>query len=193
MAVMMDIVGAAILVGMLMLTILGINANMSSETYKGLTELNLHTQSIQLSRIMEFDFYKIGYGVSKPGIFSIAETSRVKFYTNLFNVTGASDSVEYNLGNLVTSSSNPRDRALYRYENTSRVFINFSVTRFRLSYYNGRDSLLGTPVTGGLRDSIKSVRIYLTLESPEAFDTSHWGGPSYVSTFYQKLIYPRNL
>ncbi|TLY30737.1 MAG: hypothetical protein E6K56_06410 [Ignavibacteria bacterium] len=193
MAVLMDIVGALVMVGMLILMVMGININMSQETYKGLTELNLHSQSIQLSRIFEFDLYKMGYAVSKPGIIAIAETARIKFYSNLFNIPGRRDSVEYNLGTMVPSSTNPRDRALYRFENTTQVFINFSVTRFKLSYYNGNDSLLGAPVTGSLRDSIKSVRIYLTLESPEPFDTSRTGGPSYISTFYQKLIYPRNL
>lgn len=193
MSIMLDIVGSTIIVGMLILTMMGININMSDETYKGLTEYNLHTQSIQLARIMEFDLYKIGYAVNKPGIISIADTSRLKFYTNLLDVAGGKDSIEYNLGNGVASSSNPRDRAFYRYENTTQVFINFSVTKFRLSYYNSCDSLLSAPVTGGLRDSIKSVKVFLTLESPEPFDVSRYGGPSYIGTYYSKWIYPRNL
>jgi hypothetical protein len=193
MAVMMDIVGAFVLVGMLMLTVMGMNINMSDETYKGLTELNLQTQSIQLARIMEFDIYKAGYAVTKPGVIAVAETSKLKFYTNLFNVTGRRDSVEYDLGGLVTSSTNPSDKSLYRYENTTRVFINFSVTRFKLAYYNSRDSLLAAPVTGANRDSIKSIKVLLTLQSPEPFNTARSGGPSYVTTYYQKLIYPRNL
>lgn len=193
MAVMMDIIGATVIVGMLILTIMGIDINMSTETYKSLTEFNIQTQAVQLARIFEFDLYKIGYNVTKPGVIAIAESSRVKFYTNLFNVPGRRDSVEYNLGSSVSSSTNPRDRALYRFENTSQVFINFSVTRFKFSYYNSRDSLLAAPVTGGLRDSIKSIKVYLTLESPEPFDTSQTGGPKYIGTYYQKLIYPRNL
>jgi len=193
MSVMLDIVGSSIIVGMLILTMMGININMSDETYKGLTEFNLHTQSIQLARIMEFDLYKIGYSITKPGIISIADTARIKFYTNLFNVAGAKDSVEYNLAGNVPSSTNPRDKALYRYENTTQVFINYSVTRFRLSYYNSRDSLLSAPVTGGMRDSIKSVKVFLTLESPEPFDVSRYGGSSYIGTYYSKWIYPRNL
>lgn len=193
MAVMLDIIGASVIVGVLILTIMGININMSNETYKSLTELNLQTQAVQLSRIFEFDLYKIGYNVTKPGVIAIAESSRIKFYTNLFNLPGRKDSVEYNLGGSVSSSTNPRDRALYRYENTSQVFINFSVTRFKFSYYNSRDILLAAPVTGGMRDSIKSIKVYLTLESPEPFDTSQTGGPKYIGTYYQKLIYPRNL
>jgi hypothetical protein len=190
---MMDIIGATVVVGMLMVTIMGININMSTETYKSLTEFNLQTQAVQLSRIFEFDLYKMGYNVTKPGVIAIAETSRIKFYSNLFNVPGRRDSVEYNLAGPVTSSTNPNDRALYRFENTSQVFINFSVTRFKFDYYNSRDSLLAAPVTGNTRDSIKSIKVYLTLASPEPFDTSQTGGPKYIGTYYQKLIYPRNL
>jgi hypothetical protein len=193
MSVMMDIVGSVVLVGMLMLMVMGININMSNETYKGLTDLNLQTQSIQLSRILEFDLYKAGYAVSKPGVIAIADSSSLKFYTNLFNIAGRRDSIEYDLGGMVTSSPNPNDKSLYRFENTTKVFINFSVTRFILSYYNSRDSLLATPVTGSYRDSIKAIRVYLTLQSPVPFDTTRTGGSSYVSTYYQKLIYPRNL
>ncbi len=193
MSVMLDIIGSAIIVGMLILTIMGVNINMSDATYKGITELNIQTQSIQLGRIFEFDFYKMGYAVSKPGIIAIADTSRIKFYSNLFNIAGRRDSIEYDLGGYVTSSSNPHDKSLYRYENTNRVFINFSVTRFKLSYYNRNDSLLSAPVTGTWRDSIKSVKVYLTLENPQPFDVSRYGGPTYFGTYYQKWIYPRNL
>ncbi len=193
MAVMMDIVGSIVMVGMLMLMIMGININMSSETYKSLTEFNLQTQSIQLARILEFDLYKAGYAVPRPGIIAFADTSKIKFYTNLFNIAGRRDSIEYDLGSLVTSSPNPSDKLLYRFENTTKVFINFSVTRFFLTYYNFRDSLLPAPVTGTNLDSIKGIRVYLTLQSPAPFDTTQSGGSSYVSTYYQKLIYPRNL
>jgi hypothetical protein len=193
MSVMMDIIGSMVVAGMLMMMVMGINVNMSSETYKSFTELNIQTQSIQLARILEFDLYKAGYSVAKPGVIAIADTARLKFYTNLFNVAGRRDSVEYDLGALVTSSPNPNDKSLYRYENTTMVFINFSVTRFVLSYYNSRDSLLAAPVTGSNRDSIKSIRVLLTLQSPVPFDTTTSGGSSYVTTYYQKLIYPRNL
>ncbi len=193
MSVMLDIIGSSVIIGLVIMTILGMNVNISDETYKGLTEFNLQTQSIQLSRIVEFDFYKIGYAVDKPGIIAIADSSHIKFYTNLFNIAGHKDSVEYNLYTYVNGTSNPRDRMLYRYENTTKVFINYSVTRFKMSYYNMRDSLLAAPVTGSMRDSIHSIKVYLTLENPEPFDSTRSGGPRFIGTYYAKWIYPRNL
>lgn len=186
MAVMLDIIGAALLVGMLMVTILNVNMNMTLETYKSASEFHTQTEMIQLARIMEFDLYKAGYGVSKPAIVA-ADTSYIKFRANLKDVGGARDSVEYILGTPVTYSSNPRDRHLLRVENISRVSISYSVTRFRLTYYNGRDSVIPTPVSLANLDSIRAIKIYLTLESPEPYDSS------YAGAYYEKMIYPRNL
>jgi len=193
MTVMLDIIGAAILVGLITMTIMSININVSDENFKGISEYHIQTEVIQLARILEFDLYKVGYRISAPGIIKIADTSRIKFYTNLFDANGAKDSVEYSLSGYVSSSPNPRDRSLYRYQNTTQVYINFSVTKFKLTYYNANDIALSTPVTGSNLDSIKSVRVLLTLESPVPFDTTRIGGSSYAGGYYQKLIYPRNL
>ena len=149
-------------------------------------------KTIQLARILEFDLYKAGYKITKPGIVTIADSTRIKFYTNLFNVGTAKDSIEYNLGGPVAWSKNPRDKSLYRFENTTKVFINFSVTKFALTYYDSNSVKLATPVTGTNLNKIKAIRVLLTLESPEPFDTSH-GTVGYVGGYYQKLIYPRNL
>ena len=186
MSVMLDIVGATILVGILIMTIMQVNVNMSSETYRTASEFHTQTELIQLARIMEFDLYKIGYDVTSPKIL-IAETSRVQFKTNLDALPGPTDVVEYLLGTPVTTSTNPRDKHLLRDENSSWVRISYSVTRFFLSYYNTKDSLMAAPVTGSLRDSIRSIKVYLTLESPEPFDNT------YAGAYYEKLIFPRNL
>ncbi|MBI1803887.1 MAG: hypothetical protein HY033_08045 [Ignavibacteriae bacterium] len=193
MTVMLDIIGAAILVGMVVIMILNVNVNMGNENFKALTELRMQTETIQLARILEYDLHKVGYKVPRAGAIRIADTSRLKFRANLFNVGSATDSVEYNLGGFVAWSKNPRDKSLYRYENTNKVYIDFSITRLKFSYYDSRDSLMATPVTGSMLDSIKSIRILLTLESPEPFDTTRTQGSGYIGGYYQKLIYPRNL
>jgi len=186
MSVMLDVIGAAVLVGMLMVTILNVNVNMTMETYKSASEFHTQTEMIQLARIMEFDIYKIGYAVSKPSIVA-ADTAYLKFRANLSDTPGSRDSVEYILGTPVTTSVNPRDRHLLRVENISRVSISYSVTRFRLTYYNSRDSVLPTPISISDLDSIRAIKVYLTLESPEPFDSA------YAGAYYEKMIYPRNL
>ncbi len=189
MSIMMDLIGSSILLGTLVLAVLGININMSNERGASATEFHVQTELIQLGRIVEFDLYKIGYDIASNRKIITADSSRIKFKTNLWNIPGKTDSVEYILGNYVAVSTNPRDRVLTRYENTTGVLINYSITRFKLTYYNSRDLLLATPVTGNNLDSIRSIKIYLTLESPDPLGADS----SYVAGYYSKLVYPRNL
>ncbi len=193
MSVMMDIVGAFVVVGMLILTMLNVDVKLSDANYKSLTELKTQEELIQLGRILEFDLYKAGYQRPRPGAIQIAESGCIKFRTNLYDVPGGKDSIEYDLGGYVGATTNPADRLLVRFENTTKVYINYSVTQFVLSYYNEKDSLLTAPVTGSWLDSIKAIRVQLTLQSPEPFDTTREGGYPYISATYKKLIYPRNL
>src|SRR5437867_555455 len=122
MQVVMDLVGSSVLLGMIILTIMGVNINMNTETTKSLSEFHTQTEVIQLSRIVEFDLYKTGYDVTVAAgshKIAIADTSRVKFYANLLNVAGKKDSVEYQLGTFVAWSTNPRDHILTRWQNTT--------------------------------------------------------------------------
>ena len=191
--VLIDMVGAAVIIGMLILTILSVNINLVNESDKSFIDFDTQTQLIQVSRIMEFDLYKAGYTVPRHGAIIIADSTKLKFKTNLPNISGHVDSVMYQLGGFVTTTSNPNDRMLSRYENTTTTLINYSVTTFKFSYYNRKDSLLATPITGGWLDSIKSIRIQITLQSPFPMDTTYSGGASYANAMYQKVVYPRNL
>ena len=194
MAIMLDLIGSSVLVGMLVMTIMGVNINMNTETQKSMSEFHTQTEVIQLGRIFESDFYKIGYDITLGAgqhKIEIAETSRIKMRMNIWNIAGKKDSVEYQLGTLVSNSTNPRDKTLSRWENTGLVLINYSITRFKLTYYNANDQAMTMPISGIRLDSIKSVRIYLTLESPEPIGDD--ANTSYAGGYYEKLIYPRNL
>ena len=99
MGIMLDIIAATVVVGMLVMTIMNVNINMSNENYKGFAEFKTQTEMIQLGRILEFDMYKAGFRIGKSDAITgeqiaIAESSQVKFYTNLFNITGRKDSAE---------------------------------------------------------------------------------------------------
>lgn len=195
MTVMMDIVFASVILGMIILTVMNININLTQENWKGMVELNTQTEAIQLARIMEFDFYKVGYRVpvaARPS-FIIADSEHIKFKTNLGDLAGTIDIVEYGLGGPVLNSKNPRDRMLFRIENVTKVYINYSVIGFTVSYYDSNDVKLSTPISGAALNRIRSLRVILRLESPEPFDTTFAGGYQYASAMYSKLIYPRNL
>ena len=94
MSVILDILGSTVMLGSIILTILGINVNMNTETTKSAEEFHMQTELVQLGRILEFDYYKIGYDVP-IGTRKIitADTSHLKFKTNLWNGVGEVDSV----------------------------------------------------------------------------------------------------
>jgi hypothetical protein len=195
MTVMMDIVFASVILGMIILTVMNVNINLTQENWKGIVELNTQTEAIQLARIMEFDLYKVGYRIpvaARPS-FMVADSEHVKFKTNLGDAAGVVDIVEYGLGGPVLNSKNPRDRMLFRIENVTKVYINYSVVGFRLNYYDSADVKMNTPISGAALNRIRSVLVILKLESPEPFDTTIAGGYQYASAMYSKLIYPRNL
>src|ERR1700741_1573011 len=107
MAMMMDIIGALVVISMMVMTVLNININLNDESYKSFSEFKTQTELIQLGRILEFDLYKAGFRISKSDaitgeVIAIAETSSVKFYTNLFNTPGGRDSIMYGLGSGVS-------------------------------------------------------------------------------------------
>jgi hypothetical protein len=197
MTVMLDIVFSVVIFGMLLLMIANINITLINENYRGIVELHTETELIQMAKILEFDLNKIGYHVPSVAAstgerIALADTSRIRFYSDIKN-NGAVILIEYQLLEPNASSLNPRDRKLIRMENTSTVYINYSVTKFKFTYYDTRDSLMVAPVTNALRDSIRSIRIHLELESPAPFDTTTSSIPSYAHALYKKLIYPRNL
>lgn len=194
---MLDIVLSVVIFGMLLLMTGNINVNLINENYRGVVELHTESELIQLANILEFDLNKVGYHIpsvdsSSGERVSIADTSHLKFYTDLKN-NGTNIAVEYNLLEANVTSKNPNDRKLVRIENTNTVYINYSVTRFKFSYYDTRDSLMSAPVTGALRDSIRSIKILLMVESPDPFDTTYVKTLNYAHAMYQKLIFPRNL
>ncbi len=194
MSVMLDIIGASVIVGMVIIMIMNVNINLTDENYKGIVELNTQTQTIQLARIIEFDYYKIGYMVpaaQRPAITN-ADSTYIRFKSNLADKAGAIDIIEYGLGDFVAQSPNPRDRMLFRIENVTKVFINYSIVQFKLEYFDSTDSKLSTPITGANLNRIKSVYVLLKLESPQPFDTT-FSRQTYAHAMYQKLIYPRNL
>jgi hypothetical protein len=184
MAVILDMMGAMVLMGTLMISILGINVNLTMENAKTTVEFHSQTEIIQLGRIIEFDLNKAGYDIpSTTRKIVTADTARLKFKVNLWDVPGKQDSVEYILGGFVSYSSNPRDRVLTRYENITGVLINYSITNFRLTYYN-EGILYYRPVTGNNLTNC-SIRFILLLKVHSLGEDRPCVG------HYTKLVYPR--
>jgi len=187
MSTMFDIIGSVVALGIITLMITTMNIGLTKETYKTNNTMQLQFEAIQLARIIEFDVYKVGYRSGKQKIIN-ADSTSFKFRANLFDATGDTDVVEYKVMDPEEKpAKGPAYKRLIRKVNNDTLAINYNVLRFSLSYYTSRDSQLSVPVSGAWKDSIKSVKVYLTLESFDELDST------FIGAFYSKWIYPRNL
>lgn len=204
MPAMIDIIGATIIAGMVLLIIFGVTANLNQTLYMSTFSLNVQTSAISIARIIEHDFYKMGYNISKSNqIILQADSNCLRFWMGRIQASGAIDTtrVTYYSGAttdpIVSTTRNPRDRMFYRIEEGSTISANVGVTSFNLAYFDSAGTQLpATNLDFVARQQIKSIRVRVFIESPEPVlqyrdlaDTT----ASYIGVYWEKLIYPRNL
>jgi hypothetical protein len=183
MAIIIDIFGATIIAGIILVAIFGMNVNLDQATYNKTFTLITQTNCVTLARMMEFDLVKIGYHTPKPAVVA-AKPDSISFYmADPTNPGVGSYLVQYYLSStsLLASTKNPRDRILYRVQNGGSIAANLGVTALTFTYYD-RNGLVTT-----IPDSVKSINVLFSVESPFPVDTT------YAAAFWQKRIYPRNL
>ncbi len=191
---MMDFVGSMMVFAMLILTINRVQVNLNSTMYYNTYNYMTQNYALQLSKTIEFDFHKAGYrGSGNPVITAkvdTAEANRIRLKYYLLN-SSTLRTITYRLGARDATSENPRDSILYRTENGTTIPYAIGVTEFRLKYFKSNLTELTAPVTGANLDSIHAIQVYFRVESlapiilPDA--------TQYISVFWEKLIYPRNL
>ncbi len=199
MTTMLDIIGATVIAGMVMIIIFGVTANLNQTLYTSTFSLNVQTSTVSLARTIEYDFYKIGYNVNKTidTCITYADTNQIHFKTDLLNTGSAVNRIIYRSGTLINWTRNPRDRVFIRRQDNSQINAEVGVTNFNLTYYDINGSKISTPITH--KDSlakIKQIKVKLYIESPEPVlrtDNPTDTLTSYIGVSWEKLIYPRNL
>lgn len=191
---MLDILGSIIIGGILMTITWRLSDAATEKTYNNSGELSLQQNLATVAQILENDFRKIGFCANWNNFpdptraIVTADSSEIKFLTDL-DLDGEMDSIRYYLGptSELTGTPNPRDRLLYRIENTEVPrSSNLGVTRFYLVYYDALGGVIPTPVTTpGL---VSSLEINLTVESVAAYNQE------YSSAFWRQIrLAARNL
>ena len=173
--------------GWIMLMAIKIHTNTSVHLYN--TQENVITQQnlYLMTRILEYDLRKVGYGLANPlGAIHQSDSNRIIFSydKNPFKVFD-SIRVEYKIKYLNNKKSEMR---LQRIENRhKRTLFPFKIARFRLKYYNQTGQLLPTPVRADSLSSIKEIEIFIALESKEKT------ARKYGKVFYKTRVVPKNL
>ena len=179
--VLIDIIGATIILGIIIMAILGLNVNLDLASYNKTFTLITQTNTVTLARMLEYDLVKAGYHTPKPAILG-AKSDSISFLTDLRDA-GVVNSVTYYLGptSVLGSTKNPRDRMLYRVEYGSTISSNLGVTALKFTYFDTAGSVTTIP------SNIASINVQFTVESPFPVDTT------YAAAVWQKRVYPRNL
>jgi len=161
--VVLDLLGSFIIGGMLLVNIISLQGNASSQSdlYSAtrVTQKNLVT----LVGILENDFRKLGYGVTDPTKSIVKADSNDIIFKADINRNGIIDTIRYYVGSTseLKETPNPNDKLLYRIENKETPqSSNLGLTRFLLKYYN-QDMVPESNI-----NAIKIVEITISVESP---------------------------
>ncbi|MFA7420090.1 MAG: hypothetical protein WCZ90_10435 [Melioribacteraceae bacterium] len=188
--VLLDIVGSVIIGGLLLMTLQRFNNENVANNYKYAGELVVQKNLVEIVKLIEYDFRKIGYSADyahmpdRAKSILRADTSTIWFLTDLPTDTtssygnGVLDTVKYSLGatSELTSTPNPNDRKLYRQVNNSaRTTANLGLTQFKLTYFDANDvKMTGMPATMPvLGYGIKEIMIDVAVENSSAYDNDY--------------------
>ena len=183
---MIDILGAAIIGGLLLLNLLKLNENVYQVDNATGHDVNLQVEVVNVADIIESDFNKIGYCADPINItddpkVTFADTSSIKFLYDE-DRDGDYDEIYYYVSgtDALPDTPNPRDRILYRRVNNGYPFVlSNNITEFKLQYFGALRDTLATPLASpGLANYIK---IAFRVEDPFAYDQN------YVEAFWRRL------
>lgn len=192
MSSLIDMVGAAILFGVLILAVGRIQGNLNSTLYQNTFNLNTQSEAVLLAREFEYELAKAGYGVTGSKI-SVADSMKIAF-TGAMSFGGTVDSISYYTGAADSSTKNPNDFKFVRYARSSGALSQrLIMTYFRISYFDTTNTRMSTPVTGAALNAIRGINIKFRVESPEPVTDATTGLSNYNAVTWEKLIYPRNL
>ncbi|MGA9116783.1 MAG: hypothetical protein WB626_08415 [Bacteroidota bacterium] len=179
---LLDLVGAIVIGGLIMLLLIGYNANLvQTSSTMGFT-LREQENLSAATEVLEFDFRKMGYRVADSIKVTLADTARITFRTDLDN-NGALDSIRYYLGSVPSRASGNRQvRTLYRVVNNRTPYpVHTGIRQFRLWYLDR----LGNFTT--VRQNIRAVRVLVNSEGNASADGR------YTGISWDRVIRPKNL
>ena len=182
----LDILGASIIGGILLLNLLKLNENVYQVDNATGHDVNLQVEVVNVANIVDGDFNKIGYcsdpmNMNDDPKVTLADTSSIKIVYDV-DKDGDYDTVFYYVSNtsILNTTPNPRDRILYRRVNSDFPFIvSNNITEFKFQYLGALYDTLSTPLgSPGLATYIK---ISFRVEDPFAYDEK------YTEAFWRRL------
>jgi hypothetical protein len=183
---LLDILGSTIAGGLLLMILMRMNATSTQNNYLYSGEQIVQQNLVEVVKLLEYDFRKIGYcytwsNIPDPAKAIIqADSSSITFLTDIVTNAnpygdGVVDTLKYYLSSksVLSSTPNPNDMILYRRINHDAVAgSNLGVTQFKLTYFNASGAKITTmPSSPPL--GIASVQIDIAVENPAAYGNDY--------------------
>jgi hypothetical protein len=174
---LLDALMSTIIGGFLLFLLIRFNGDMATNSYEMVSGQQSHQNAIATIRILDSDLYRIGHKVSGEKI-KTADSTTLKYYSDLDN-NGVVDSLLYYTGQVtaLNSTTNPKDKPIYRKLNTNQPELIGAVIRFRLTYFDSTGTQLTyTNLTNATeREKIKTIRMQIGFESDTPQDSVYQG------------------
>ena len=179
----LDLIGSTMVFGSILLIVLRINMSTTENIQMYRADLMVQQNLVEITRLLEYDFKKIGYCKDPSKIpdpsqaIRYADSVRIRFLTDFPTIAnpqgdGILDSLTYYVGSVSEASAtpNPNDRLLYRVENDAEpIGVNLGVTEFDLRYFDTMKNSIESPVVyPGL---IQYMQITIQVENLAAADS----------------------
>ncbi|MGD8779943.1 MAG: hypothetical protein PVH88_13395 [Ignavibacteria bacterium] len=188
---MIDVLGSAVIGGMVILLTISINLQMNDLSEDIFMDSIVQGNATSSASDFKYDLYKIGYGVT-GNKFITADSTNLYYYSD-FNNDGTIDSIHFSLGptDSLSGTTNPNDRPLYRTLNGSSAnkSVLLIVNKFEFIYY---DSVGNTISYDSLAYSSGRNKIR-TIEAKAKFQAELTNDTLYQSTDWNAVIRPKNL
>lgn len=193
--VLIDILGSAIIGGILLLTLLDMKAANTENTYRYSGNQILQSNLISLTEMLDNDFKQIGFGrdSSWSNRLVIASKNRLRFFTD-YDANGVKDYIEYNFSGADNTTPNPNDLVLSRIVNGVTTNYSFGVVNFDFIYRNISGGTVTNTTTQNDRNSINSIQIDVKMQSTYIFKRSDVSDPVYEynkeTEAWRRLYFP---
>lgn len=179
---LLDIIGSTIIGGLLLMILFRMNDSAIQNNYNFNGEKIVQQNLVDLVKLIEYDFRKIGYCADYTKIpnptkaILNATDSSITFLTDIITSPGTFgdgvvDTLRYSTSNTsaLSVTPNPNDRLLYRHVNSEVLRgSNLGVTQFKLTFFDANeDTIKIMPANPPL--GIVSMQIDIAVENPYAF------------------------
>lgn len=180
-----DLIGATVIAGLVMLGIANLNVYSSQMRFKSDSDLKLQTDAKTISEILGNDLRKIGYGNSGTSIITAGE-KEIKFYADI-DSNNVVDIISYSLSDSNTVvSENPNERILYRTVNSdTSKGPSLGMTNLKFTYKDANGNLTSDTAM------IKYIKAEIWVQSSSKVNEN--GTDKFISTYWELTINPRNI